>query len=101
MAVPTQNKVGTDVVFEQIAVGRYLTTKDASLFKELVVYLGANNQTDVAGRAKYINDIYLAPGFRFGLGGDQKWYVNGNFQVSVGGPQPYAYQPNIVVLRNY
>ena len=48
-----------------------------------------------------MNDIYLFPGFRFGLGKDQKWYALGGAQFPVSGPQAYSWQPQFSLTRNY
>ncbi len=69
--------------------GRYLTTKDANVFKELEVHLTASALSDVSGGAGGVNDIYLFPGFRFGLGPGEKWYALGGVNVPVSGPQAF------------
>jgi hypothetical protein len=38
---------------------------------------------------------------RFGLDRDQKWHALGVLQVPVSGPQPYAFQLDLAVARNY
>jgi hypothetical protein len=93
--------VGDERLFNNLAIGRYLTTKDARLVKELVVHTSVSTLSDVAGRAGHISDIYLMPGFRFGLGEGQKWYVMGGVQVPVSGPQSYVWQPNFALVKNY
>jgi hypothetical protein len=49
----------------------------------------------------HITDVYIAPGIRFGLDRDQKWYVLGAIQVPVSGPQPYDWLSSFALLRNY
>jgi hypothetical protein len=91
----------TTVYVNNVAMGRYLTTKDARVFKELVAHVAVSTQSDFLGRKDSITDVYIAPGIRFGLDRDQKWYVLGAIQVPLSGPQPYAWQPSFVLLRNY
>jgi hypothetical protein len=99
--VDTGRLSATSVYFNNLAIGRYLTTKDARLVKELVVHTSVSTLSDVAGRAGHISDSYLMPGFRFGLGEGQKWYVMGGVQVPVSGPQSYVWQPNFALVKNY
>jgi hypothetical protein len=99
--IDTGRLSATSVYFNNLAIGRYLTTKDARLFKELVVHTSVSTLSDVTGRAGHISDIYLMPGFRFGLGEGQKWYVMGGVQVPVSGPQSYVWQPNFALVKNY
>ena len=91
----------TTVYVNNVAMGRYLTTKDVRVFKELVAHVAVSTQSDFLGRKDSITDVYIAPGIRFGLDRDQKWYVLGAIQVPLSGPQPYAWQPSFVLLRNY
>jgi len=97
----TGRKSSTSVYVNQISMGRYFTTKEAKFFKELEVHLTANALSDVAGGAGFVNDIYLFPGMRFGLGKGEKWYVLGGVQVPVSGPQAYVWQPQLSLTRNY
>ena len=97
----TGRKTATSVLVNQLSVGRYLTTKDANVFKELEVHLTVNALSDVSGGAGGVNDIYLFPGFRFGLGQGEKWYALGGVQVPVSGPQAYDWQPQASLTRNY
>jgi hypothetical protein len=99
--IDTGRLSATSVYFNRLSIGRYLTTKDARLFKELVAHVTVATLSDVAGRAGHISDVYIIPGFRFGLDKDQKWYVLGGVQVPVSGPHPYDWQPNFSLVRNY
>jgi hypothetical protein len=99
--IDTGRKSATDVYFNNLAMGRYLTTKDARIFKELVVHVAVATVSDVLGRKNHITDLYIAPGLRFGLDRDQKWYVIGAIHVPVSGPQPYDWQSSFALLRNY
>jgi hypothetical protein len=99
--IDTGRLSATSVYFNRLSIGRYLTTKDARLFKELVAHLTVATLSDVAGRAGHISDVYLIPGLRFGLDKDQKWYVLSGVQVPVSGPHPYDWQPNFSLVRNY
>ena len=94
-------KSTTSVLVNQLSVGRYLTTKDANVFKELEVHLTASALSDVSGGANGVNDIYLFPGFRFGLGPGEKWYALGGVNVPVSGPQAFVWQPQVSLTRNY
>jgi hypothetical protein len=99
--IDTGRHSATSVYFNNLAVGRYLTTHDARIFKDLVVHLAVSTLSDVLGRKDHITDVYLAPGLRFGLDRDQKWYALGAIQVPVVGPHPYDWQPNFALVRNY
>ena len=94
-------KSATDVYFNNLAMGRYFTTKDARIFKELVAHVAVSTESDALGRKNHISDVYIAPGIRFGLDRDQKWYVLGAIQIPVSGPHPYDWQPNFALVRNY
>jgi len=63
----TGRKSATSVYVNQLALGRYLTTKDAAIFKELDVHLTATALSDVAGGAGFVDDVYIFPGLRFSL----------------------------------
>lgn len=97
----TGRKSSTSVYVNQLSVGRYLTTKDARFFKELEAHVTASALSDISGGAGHVNDIYIFPGFRFGLGKGQKWYALGGVNVPVSGPQPYTWQPQLSITRNY
>jgi hypothetical protein len=84
-----------------VAIGRYLTSKDAPIFKELVAHVAVATMSDVLGRKNGITDVYVAPGLRFGLDRNHNWYVLGALQVPVNGPHPYDFQLNFAVARNY
>ena len=99
--IDTGRNSATDVYFNRLSIGRYLTTKDARLFKELVGHVTVATLSDVAGRAGHISDVYIIPGVRFGLDKNQKWYGLAGVQVPVSGPHPYDWQPNFSLVRNY
>jgi hypothetical protein len=97
----TGRKSSTSVYVNQLSIGRYLTSKDASVFKKLEVHVTASALSDVAGGAHFVNDIYLFPGFRFSLDKEDKWAVLGGVNVPVSGPQPYVWQPQISLTRKW
>ncbi len=101
MNIDTGRKSATDTYFTNLAMGRYLTTKDAYVFKDLVAHVVVSTLSDVLGRKGYITDVYIAPGIRFGLGRDQNWFVLSAIQVPVSGPHPYDWQPCFALGRNY
>jgi hypothetical protein len=90
----------TTVYVNNVAIGRYLTTKDARAFKVLVAHVAVSTRSDFLGRNS-ITDVYIAPGIRFSLDRDRKCYVLAAIQIPVSGPQPYAWQPSFALLRNY
>lgn len=91
----------TSTYFNTLAVGHYFTDKNARVFKELVAHVAVSTLSDVLGRKDYITDVYVAPGIRFGLDQNQKWYALGAIQIPVAGPHPYGWQPMLSVARNY
>jgi hypothetical protein len=99
--IDTGRKSATDVYFNNLAIGRDLTTKDARIFKELVVHVAVSTLSDVLGRKDHITEVYIAPGLRFGLDRGQKWYALAAMLVPVSGPHPYDWQPNFALVRNY
>ena len=99
--IDTGRHSATSVYFNTLAMGRYLTTKDARVFKELVAHVAVSSVSDVLGRKDYISDVYITPGIRFGLDRDQKWYVLGAALFPVSGPHPYAWQPMFSLVRNF
>jgi hypothetical protein len=99
--IDTGRHSATSVYFNNAAIGRYLTTKNARFFKDLVVHVAVSTLSDVAGRKDYISDVYIAPGMRFALDQDLKWFALGAIQVPDSGPHPYAYQAQFALVRNY
>ena len=97
----TGRKSATTVYVNQLSVGRYLTSRDARFFKEMEVHLTATALSDVSGGAKYVDDIYLFPGFRFSLDEGDRWAVLGGAQVPVSGPQAYDWQPQVSLTRKW
>ena len=85
--------------FNNLAIGRYLTTKDVRIFKELVAHVAVSTLSDVLGRKNHISDVYIASGIRFALDREQKWYVLGAIEVPVSGPQPYDWLSSFALLR--
>ena len=99
--IDTGRTSATSVYFNNLAIGHYLTTKDARIFKEFVAHVSVSTVSDVLGRKDYLTDVYIGPGFRFGFGPDQKWYAIGALQIPVSGPRPYDWQPGFSLIRNY
>jgi hypothetical protein len=99
--IDTGRRSATSTYFNNMAIGRYLTDKDARVFKDLVVHLAVSTVSDVLGRKDYITDVYVSPGIRCGLDRDQKWYMLAAAQFPVSGPHPYAWQPMFSLVRNY
>ncbi len=99
--IDTGRHSATSVYFNNLAIGRQITTKDARIFKELAAHVSVTTLSDVLGRKGYITDVYIAPGFRFGLDREQKWYVLGAALFPVSGPHPYAWQPMFSLVRNF
>jgi hypothetical protein len=99
--IDTGRKSATDTYFTNLAIGRYLTGSDARYFKNLVTHVAVSTLSDVLGRKDHITDVYIAPGFRFGLDKDLNWSVLGAVQVPVSTHHPYDWQPNIALVRSY
>jgi hypothetical protein len=99
--IDTGRHSATSPYFNNVALGRYLTTKDATIFKELVAHVAVSTLSDVLGRKDYISDVYIAPGVRFGLGQGGNWYALGSAIFPVSGPHPYAWQPLFSLVRNF
>ncbi len=99
--IDTGRATATSVYFNSLAVGRYLTTTDARVFKDLAVHVAVSTLSDVLGRKGNITDVYVAPGLRFSLGENQNWSILGCVQIPVAGPQPYAWQPMFSLARAY
>lgn len=97
----TGRKTATTVYANQLSIGRYLTTQRAAFFKQLAVHVTATALSDVSGGQGHVNDMYIFPGFRFGLGSKSKWFVFGGVQVPVAGPKPYVWQPQFSIARGY
>lgn len=90
-----------DIYFNRLALGRYVTGKDALIFKDLALYGTATILSDATGQANHVTDVYVGPGARFGMGKDQKLAVSFAVQAPVTGPQSYAWQPSISALMKY
>ncbi len=101
MNIDTGRHSATSVYFNNLAIGRYLTNRDARVFKELAAHLSVTTLSDLLGRKGYITDVYIAPGFRFGLDRELKWSVLGAALFPVSGPHPYAWQPMFSLVRNF
>jgi hypothetical protein len=67
----------------------------------LVAHVVVSTMTDVLGRKGHITEVYVSPGIRFGLDNDSKWFALFAIQIPVAAPQPYAFQPNFGIARNY
>jgi hypothetical protein len=99
--IDTGTTSATDTYFTNAAIGRYLTTKDARVFKAMVAHVAVSTMSDVLDRKGHITDVYVAPGLRFGLDRNGTWFILGAVQVPVSGPHPYALQTNLALSRNY
>jgi hypothetical protein len=99
--IDTGRKSATDTYFNNVALGRYVTSKDARLFRSMVVHLAVSTMTDVLGRDGHNYEVYVAPGVRFGLDRSGKWYALGAVQVPVTGPHSYAYQLDFALSRDF
>ena len=99
--IDTGRESATSTYFNNVAIGRYLTTRDAALFKELVFHVAVSTLSDVLGRKDHITDVYIAPGLRFSLGPERKWSVLLAMQVPLTAPRPFAWQPNFALVRSY
>lgn len=101
MNIDTGRHSATSVYFNNLAIGRHLTNQDARIFKELTVHVSVTSLSDVLGRKDFITDVYIAPGLRFALDREQKWYVLGAALIPVSGPQPYAWQSMFALARTF
>lgn len=101
MNIDTGRHSATSVYFNNLAIGRHLTNQDARIFKELTVHVSVTTLSDVLGRKDHITDVYIAPGLRFALDREQKWYVLGCALIPVAGPQPYAWQSMFALARTF
>jgi hypothetical protein len=99
--IDTGRHSATDVYFNTLAMGRYLTTEDARIFKNFVAHVAVSTLSDVLGRKDYITDVYIAPGVRFAMGSDMRWNVLAAVQIPCAGPQPYEWQLQLGLARNY
>jgi hypothetical protein len=89
--IDTGRKTATSVHVNQLSLGRDLTGKDAAFPKDLEVHVTGSVLSDVAGGSRHVDDVDGTPGFRFGVGEGETWYVLGGVQVPVSGPQPCAW----------
>lgn len=101
IAIDTGRVTATSVYYNNLAVGRYFTDRDARFFKDLCAHLAASTLTDVLGRKGNLSDVYLSAGIRFGLDANDKWSVLGHVLTPVSGPQPYSWQLGLGIARNY
>lgn len=90
-----------DIYFNKLSFGRYVTGKDAAIFKDLAIYGTATVLTDVTGQASHVTDLYVGPGIRFGMGKEQKLAISCAVQAPVTGPQTYAWQPSFSAIMKY
>ena len=99
--IDTGRTSATDTYMNNVAIGRYLTSKDAPIFKQAVAHVAVATMSDVLGRKGHITEVYVAPGIRFGLDHDSKWFALFAIQIPVAGPHPYAFQPNFGLARSF
>ncbi|MGC8638818.1 MAG: hypothetical protein ACP5XB_02935 [Isosphaeraceae bacterium] len=99
--IDTGRTSATSTYFTNLAVGRYLTTRDARVCKSLAAHVVVSTLTDVLGRKGYITDVYVSPGIRFSLDRELKWSVIGGVEVPVTGPQPFVWQPGFALVYAY
>ena len=99
--IDTGRTSATDTYMNNAAIGRYLTTRDTPIFKQMVAHVAVATMSDLLGRKGYITEVYVAPGMRFCLDRDSKWSVLAAIQIPVAGPRPYAFQPNFAFSRSF
>ena len=61
----------TDTYMTNMAIGRYVTRKDAAIFKQAVAHVAVATMSDVLGRKEHITEVYVA-GMRFRLDRQQQ-----------------------------
>lgn len=81
----------------RLAVGQYITSADARLFKSFVYYLSAMFHTEISGGRS--TDFSLTPGLRFGVG--KEWYFLAGLEVPMVGPLPFQTQTWFQVIKNF
>ncbi len=91
----------TDTYMNNAAMGRYLTTRDALFFKQMVAHVAVATMSDLLGRKGYITEVYVAPGMRFCLDRESKWSVLAAVQIPVAGPRPYSFHTNFAISRSF
>ena len=99
--IDTGRTSATDTYMTNAAIGRYLTTRDAPIFKQMVAHVAVATMSDILGRKGFISEVYVAPGMRFCLDRDSKWSVLAAIQIPVAGPRPYAFQPDFAISRSF
>ena len=68
---------------------------------EMDVSCTVTDLNDVAGSARYVTDIYIFPGIRTGLGEADRWAAQFAMNIPVSGPQPYAWQPQFSLIKQW
>jgi hypothetical protein len=99
--IDTGRTSATDTYMNNVAIGRYLTSKDAPIFRRMVAHVAVATMTDLLGRKDHITEVYIAPGIQFALDRDRKWVFLAAIQIPVAAPQPYAFQPDFGLTYNY
>ena len=99
--IDTGRTSATDTYMNNVAIGRYLTSKDAPIFRRMVAHVAVATMTDLLGRKDHITEVYIAPGIQFALDRDRKWVFLAAIQIPVASPQPYAFQPDFGLTYNY
>lgn len=89
------------IAFNRLSIGRYITDKDAPVFKDTALYGIVTVLNDVTGQANYVTDVYVGPGIRFGVGKQQKGAFTFAVETPVSGPRTYLWQPNASFILKY
>jgi hypothetical protein len=94
--IDTGRTSATDSYMNYLAMGRYLTSKDAAVFKQPMAHIAVATTSDVLCRKGHISNVYVAPGIRFGL------YNNRWPPFRFPSPDPNrAFQPNFAISCIY
>ena len=56
--IDTGRTSATDTYMNNVAIGRYLTSRDAPIFKQAVAHVAASTMTDLLGRKGHITEVY-------------------------------------------
>ncbi len=101
ISINTGTPSASSVYFNDLTLGRYFTDKDATCLKNLAIYFDTTTLSDTTGQSDHVTNVYLKPGFSFSFGEKANWSCTGVFAISVAGPQPWAWQPNIAIVRQF
>ncbi len=101
VTVRTATEKTRDTYDYNLAVGKYWTPYDGTLFSDFLTYVSMNGFSTLEGPGAEYTFASVTPGFRFHL--QNKWYLLGGVDVPLTGPKRlnFTWAPIVVVVKSF